>query len=115
MSGDDNMRKLSRRYPFGVAVIALATALWLVVANMYVGFPDSSYTDLDRAELPLVSVFNWISIAVASWCICLGAATGQWQVRRAFFYTCALYAAVIFLSLLLDLFFRATLFDGRGG
>jgi hypothetical protein len=40
---------------------------------------------------------------------------GQWQVRKAFFYACAFYGAVIFVSLLLDLFFRATLFDGRGG
>ena len=115
MSGNDHTGRLPRIYPFAVAVFAFVTAFWLSFATMLVGFPDSSFTELDRAELPLVSAFNWISLAVAAWCVCLGLAASRYRVRTAFFMTCALYAAVILASLLFDLFFRATLMDGKGG
>jgi hypothetical protein len=106
---------LARRYPFGIAVAVFILRIWLGLSTMLDGFPDGYMSELDRAEDQLVVVFNWISLAMAVWSLCLGVAAGRREIRKQFLYACALYSAVIFVSLLIDLYFRATLMDSRGG
>jgi hypothetical protein len=115
MTETADRNRLARRYPFGVAILCLALAFWLSLNTMFDGFPDHYMSDLDAAEDQLVVIFNWISIAMAAWCVCLGVVAGRCEVRKPFLYACALYSAVIFVSLLIDLHFRATLMDSRGG
>jgi hypothetical protein len=107
--------RLARRYPFGVAVAVFALVVWLDLGIMLDGFPDGFMSDLDRAEHGLTVVFDRIGLAMVFWCMCLGVVAGRWDVRKLFLYACALYSAVIFVSLLIDLYFRATLMDSRGG
>ncbi len=106
---------LARRYPFGVAILCLALAFWLSLGTMLDGFPDNYMSPLDSAEDRLVSVFNWISVAMTVWCTGLGIVAGRVEIRKPFFYAGVLYWAVIVVSLLIDLHFRATLMDSRGG
>jgi hypothetical protein len=98
-----------------VIILSQTLRIWLALSTMLDGFPDGYRSELDRAEDQLVVVFNWISLAMTVWCLCLGVVAGRRAIRKPFLYACALYAAVIFVSLLVDLFFRATLMDSRGG
>jgi hypothetical protein len=107
--------RLARRYPFGVAVLCLALAFWLSLNTMLDGFPDHYMSTLDAAEDQLVGVFNWISVAMAAWCMGLGIVAGRVEIRKPFFYVGTFYVAVIVVSLLIDMYFRATLMDSRGG
>jgi hypothetical protein len=114
MTEDGGSKRLARSYPFGLAVLVLALFFWSSLSLALVGFPDRFMSDLDEAEVPLFGVFNWISLAMALWCICLGIAAGRWKIRKPFFYACAFYSAAGVVTLLIDLFCRATLIDGKG-
>ncbi len=115
MGDDKSTKRLPRRYPFGLAVLAFALFFWLSLNFMLVGFPDRFMSELDTAEVQLVDIFNRISLVMALWCFGLGIAAGRWEIRKPFIFTCAVYAAVIIVSLAIDQYFRTHLMGSTGG
>ena len=116
MAAGTSDKTIPRRYPFALAFICFVSVIYLnIFFLMLAGFPDGFLSELDRAEVQLVQIFNRISEAMGPWCIFVGIVAGRMQIRKPFFVSCALYCAAIAAALLIDLYFRNTLMDSRGG
>ncbi len=103
-------------FPFAMAFICSVSVIYLNICFlMLAGFPDGFLSELDRAEVQLVQIFNRISEVMGPWCIFAGIVAGRVRIRKPFFVSCALYCAAIAAALLIDLYFRNTLMDSTGG
>jgi hypothetical protein len=102
--------------PMCLAILMFALTVHLYMKSVFLlGFPDGFIAELDGAEATLVTVFNWITILMALWFIYLGIVAFRRDIRKRFFISCAIYSAVIAVSVAVDLYFRAHLTDSAGG
>jgi hypothetical protein len=98
----------------GIAVIGIA--LWLYVSYvMFAGFPDSFFTELDQAELPLIMAFNWFSVLIGLWFLYLALLSHSKDVGMRLVWSLGAYAAIALAALALDYYFRLHLMDAAGG
>jgi hypothetical protein len=107
---------MSRRYPFGAALLAFLIPTYLCIEFIYMaGFWDGFISELQRAEIPLFSAFNWLSLAMSAWFIVLGVMAGRKDIGRLLFGSCVFYVAIIVVVFGIDQYFRTALMDDSGG
>jgi hypothetical protein len=111
----DKTAKLNPLFPLGLALLSFALAVYAALTAMMFGFPDSSMTELQRAEEPLYLWFNRLCVAAAFWFLYLLAAAFRNPVRRRFIYSCALYLTLVAAWAVIDAYLQATLDNGIGG
>ncbi|MEH2475180.1 magnesium-transporting ATPase (P-type) [Nitrobacteraceae bacterium AZCC 2161] len=103
-------------YPFAVACLMLALALWLYMTRvMWLGFPDGFIAELDAAEAVLVTCFNWFSLAMGIWFVVLGIRSFRNDIGRWSLYSGLLFVSVALISLAIDRYFRSFMMDSAGG
>ena len=65
--------KMSRLYPFGMALLAFLIPAYLYMEFIYMaGFWDGFISELQRAEISLFTALNWLSLAMSAWFAFLG-------------------------------------------
>ena len=107
---------MGRLYPFGAALLAFLIPAYLYMEFIYMaGFWDGFISELQRAEIPLFTAFNWLSLLMSAWFVFLGMIAGRKDIGRLLFGSCLLYVAVIVVVFGIDQYFHTALTDDSGG
>jgi hypothetical protein len=105
----------SRYVAFLLGVMLLAVAAFAYTELQLLGFPDGHLTELDRARIPLHSVFIGLSVLCGLYCIYLAAADPGRRRQLGLRAVVLLYLAIGLATLLIDLYLSSYLDGGIGG
>jgi hypothetical protein len=99
---------------FAMALLAFLLPVYLYGEFIWMaGFWDGFISELQRAEIPLFTAFNWLSLLLSAWFVYLGIIAGRNDIARPLLYSCLLYFAVA-IVVGIDQHFRSTLMDDKG-
>jgi hypothetical protein len=108
--------KITPIYPAALAILLLiGVFVSYVFFIMFAGFPDNGMSEQEAANIQLLSVFNWLSVALASWFLALAFLGRKRDIDRLFMSGCAVYAAAIVVALGIEAYILTNLMDSRGG
>jgi hypothetical protein len=79
------------------------------------GFPDGFIAEREAAEEPLATYLGWFFVAMGVVFIGLGVLSYRTDVKRPAIYACVLIVLVAAACGALDLHYRSTMMDSRGG
>jgi hypothetical protein len=105
----------SRYGAFLLGVTVLALAAFVYAELRLLGFPDGHLTELDRARIPLHSVFIGLSVLCGLCSLYLAAAESGRRRHLGLRAVVPLYLVIVLATLLIDFHLGSYLDGGTGG
>jgi hypothetical protein len=106
---------LNRTLAYFLGSIAFAFSLVACLHLQFLGFPDGSLTELERAEKILFNVFICISISFGVYSFYLGWIAAARGIGKRLCVTALLYTVFVVVAVFINYYFRLHLDSGAGG
>jgi H+/Cl- antiporter ClcA len=108
--------KFKNIYPFALSILSFWAAVKLYFTFVFLlGFPDGFIAEREAAEEPLAIYLGWFFVAMGVVFLWLGVRSHRADVKRPVIYACVLIVLVAAACGALDLHYRNTMMDSRGG
>jgi hypothetical protein len=108
--------KFKNIYPFALSILSFWAAQKLYFTFVFLlGFPDGFIAEREAAEEPLAIYLGWFFVAMGAVFIGLGVRSFRADVKSPVISACILIVLVAAACGALDLYYRSTMMDSRGG
>jgi hypothetical protein len=108
--------KIKPIFPATFAVLLpLGVGFSYIFFMMFAGFPDGFTSEQETANLQVLTVFNWFSIALAGWFAVLAILGLTRDIARPFLWGCAAFGTASVIALAIVSYVVTHLMDSAGG